>query len=66
MIKHEYFQDMELDQIKEESKPIIDKINELIREKEMDILDNDAILKLKDYKRDVQEELRIVNIKLKE
>ena len=66
MIKHEYFQDMELDQIKEESKPIIDKINELIREKEMDILHNDAILKLKDYKRDVQEELRIVNIKLKE
>ena len=32
----------------------------------MYITDNDAILKLKDYKRDVQEELRIVNIKLKE
>ena len=32
----------------------------------MDLIDNDAILKLKDYKRDVQEELRIVNIKFKE
>ena len=31
----------------------------------MDIRDNDAILKLKDYKTDVQEELTIVNIKLK-
>ena len=31
----------------------------------MNIIDNDAILKLKDYKRDVQEELRIVKIKLK-
>ena len=62
--KDEYFQDMELDKIIQESKPIIDKINELIREKEMNIIDNDVILKLKDYKRDIQEELRIVNIKL--
>ena len=31
----------------------------------MNIIDNDAILKLKDYKRDIQEELRIVKIKLK-
>ena len=41
-------------------------MNELIREKEMNIIDNDAISKLKDYKRDAQEQLRIVNIKLKE
>ena len=30
----------------------------------MNIMDDDAILKLKDYKRDIQEELRIVKIKL--
>ena len=30
----------------------------------MNILHDDAILKLADYKRDVQEELRIVKIKL--
>ena len=31
--KDEYFQDMELDEIKEKSKQEVDKINELIREK---------------------------------
>ena len=31
----------------------------------MDIIDNDEILKLKDYKRDVQEELKIVEIILR-
>ena len=62
--KHEYFQYMELDKIKEKSKQEVDKINELKRVKEWNIMDNDAILKLKDYKTDVQEELRIVKIKL--
>ena len=57
---------MELDKTKEKSKQEVNKINELIKEKEMDIIDNDIILKLKDYKRDLQEELRIVNIKLRE
>ena len=57
---------MELDKTKEKSKQELNKINELIKEKEMDIIDNDIILKLKDYKRDLQEELRIVNIKLRE
>ena len=56
----EYFQYMELDKIKEKLKQEIDKINELIRVKEWNNIDNDAILKLKDYKRDDQEELRIV------
>ena len=64
--KYEYFQYIELDKRKEKSKQEVDKINDLIREKEMNIIDNDAILKLKNHKRDVQEELRIVNIKLKE
>ena len=48
--------------MKQESKPIIDKMNELISIKESDITDGDAILKLKDYKRDVQKELEIVEI----
>ena len=58
--KDEYFQYTELDKIKIKTRDNInDKINELIGEKEMNIVDNDAILKLKDYKRDVQEELKI-------
>ena len=63
--KDEYLQYMELDKIKQKSKQELDKINELIIEKEMDIIDNDQILKLKDYKRDVQEELKIVEIILR-
>ena len=55
-----YFHDTKLDKTKEKSKQEVDKINELIREKEGDIGDNDSILKIKDYKRDVIEELRIV------
>ena len=54
--KDDYFHGRKLDKIKEKSKQEVDKINELIREKEVNIIDNDAILKLKDYKRDVQEE----------
>ena len=56
---------MELDKIKEESKREVDKINELIKRKEWNITDGDAIFKLKDYKRDIKEELRIVKLKLK-
>ena len=52
--KDEYFQYMELDKIKKESKQEVDKINELIWVKEMNIMDDDAILKLEDYKRDVR------------
>ena len=62
--KDEYFQYMELHKIKQKSKQEVDKINELIRVKEWNNMKNDAILKLKDYKTDVQEELRIVKIKL--
>ena len=62
--KDKYFQHMELNKIKEKSKQKVDKTSELIREKEMNILHDDAILMLADYKRDVQEELRIVKIKL--
>ena len=60
--KDEYFQYMELDKIKEESKQEVDKINELIWVKEMNIMDDDAILKLEDYKRDVKKELKIIEI----
>ena len=62
--KDEYFQYMELHKIKQKSKQEVDKINELIRVKEWNNMNNDAILKLKDYETDVQEELRIVKIKL--
>ena len=56
---------MELDKIKSKSKQEVDKINELIRGEETDIIDNDAILKLKDYTRDVPEELKIIEIILR-
>ena len=58
--KDEYCQYMELDKINEKLKQEGDKINELITEKEMNIIDDDAVIKLEDYKRDVKEELRIV------
>ena len=62
--KDKYFQHTELDKIKEKPKEDVDKINELIREKEMNILDDAVILKLEDYRRDVIKQLRIVKIKL--
>ena len=62
--KDKYFQHTELDKIKEKSKEDVDKINELMREKEMNILDDAVILKLEDYRRDVIKQLRIVKIKL--
>ena len=49
---------------KVKSKQKVDKMSELIREKEMNILDDDAILELENYSRDVKEELKIVNIKI--
>ena len=60
-----YFHDRKLDKIKYKSKQEVDKINELIREKEMNIIDNDVILKLNDYMRDVKEESNIVEITLR-
>ena len=56
--------DNELDKIKSKSKQEVDKINELIRIKEWNITNGDIISKLKNYKRDVQEELEITEIKL--
>ena len=49
---------------KVKSKQKVDKMSELIREKEMNILDDDAILELENYSRDVKEELKIVKIKI--
>ena len=63
--KDEYFQYMELDTIKKKSKQDVDKINELIEIKGWNITGGDAIFKLKDYNRDIQEELRKVKIKFK-
>ena len=63
--KDKYFQHTELDIIKEKSKEKVDKINELIEIKEWNITDDDVILTLKDYKIDVQGELRLVKIKFK-
>ena len=62
--KDEYFQHMEFKKKKVKSKQNVDKMSELIREKEMNILDDDAILELENYRRDVKEELRIVKIKI--
>ena len=62
--KDEYFQDNELDKIKQKSKQEVDKINELIEIKEWNIMDDDAILKLEDYERYVMKELRIVKVEL--
>ena len=44
---------------------MVDKINGSIIIKEWTIPNGDVISKLKDYKRDFQEELRIVKIKLR-
>ena len=63
--KNEYFEYTELEKIKEKPKQELDKMKELIKIKEWNITDADAIFKLKDYKRDIKEELRIVKIKLK-
>ena len=50
----EYFQRMKLDEIKEESKKEIDKINESITIKEWSIDNNDMIVKLKYYIEDME------------
>ena len=61
----EYFKRMKLDEIKEESKKEIDKINESIIIEEWSIDNDDMIVKLKDYIKDVEEELKIKEIILK-
>ena len=64
----EYFQKMKLDEIKEESKKEIDKINESIILEEWYIDDGDMIVELKDYIKDIEEELKtneIISKKLK-
>ena len=58
----EYFQKMKLDEIKEETKKEIDKINESIIIKEWCIDDYDTIVNLKDYIKDVEEELKTKEI----
>ena len=61
----EYFQRMKLDEIKQESKKEIDKINESIIIKEWSNDNNDMLVKLKDYTEDVGEELKTKEIILK-
>ena len=60
-----YFQRIKLDEIKEESKKEIDKINESRITKEWNIDNNDMIVKLKDYIEHVGKELKIKQIILK-
>ena len=62
----EYFQKMKLDEIKERLKREIDKINESITIEEWRIDDGDGIVKLKDYITDIEEELKIKDIILKQ
>ena len=61
----EYFQKMKLDEIKEESKKEIDKTNESIIIKVWSIDYDDLIVKLKDYIKDIGEELKTKEIILK-
>ena len=61
----EYFKRMKLDEIIEESKKEIDKTNESIIIEEWSIDNDDMIVKLKDYIKDVEEELKIKEIILK-
>ena len=61
-----YFQKMKLDEIKEVSKTVIDKINESIIIEEWCIDNDDMIVKFKDYIKDIGEELKTKEIILKE
>ena len=54
----EYFQKLKLDEIKEESKKEIGKINESIIIEEWSIDNGDMMVKLKDYIKDVEEKLK--------
>ena len=56
---------MKLDEIKEDSKKEIDKINESIIIEEWSIDNDDMTVKLKDYIKDVEEELKTKEIILK-
>ena len=57
-----YFQKMKLDEIKEVSKTVIDKINESIIIEEWCIDNDDMIVKFKDYIKDIGEELKTKEI----
>ena len=61
----EYFQKMKLDEIKKDSKKEIDKINESIIIEKWSIDNDDMMVKLKDYIKDVEEELKTKKIILK-
>ena len=62
---HEYFQKMKLQEIKEESRKDIDKTNESIIIEQWCIDNDDMIVKLKDYIKDIEEELKSNEIILK-
>ena len=61
----EYFQKTKLDEIKEESRKEIDKINESIIIEEWCIDNDDIIVKLKYYFKYIEEELKTKEIILK-
>ena len=62
--KDEYFEDIELNKIKEKSNQKVDEIDELIMMKEWDILDGDWESKFDEYAEDIKKELEIVEIRL--
>ena len=62
--KDEYFQDIELNKIKEKSKQKVDEIDELIMMKEWDIIGSDWESKFDEYAEDIKKELEIVEIRL--
>ena len=57
-----YFEKMKLDEIKEVSKTVIDKINESIIIEEWCVDNDDMIVKFKDYIKDIGEELKTKEI----
>ena len=61
----EYFQNIELNKIKEESKQKVCEIDELIMMKEWEIIDGDWVKKFDDYKKDINEKLDIIERTLK-
>ena len=62
-VEDEYFHRMKLDEIKEEHKKEIHKVNESIIIKEWSIDINDVIVKSKYYIEDIGEELKIKVLK---
>ena len=61
----EYFQNIELNKIKEKSKQKVCEIDELIMMKEWEIIQGDWMKKFDDYREDISKELDVIKRRLK-